>query len=184
MEKISLKTGRISQAELTWQDNSNNETGLKLERSLDGTNFTELAILTANTTSYEDINLTPNTTYYYRICSYNTIGNSNYSNITSITTPNLKYKHPIAIINTDITSGISPLTIQFHGESSYDTDGTIASYRWSFGDGNTSNEINPSHTYNNTTSRTKVYNATLIVTDSQGLSTAKRVKITVGRKKR
>ncbi|MFA5795483.1 MAG: DUF2341 domain-containing protein [Candidatus Brocadiia bacterium] len=67
---------------LQWVDNSNNETGFKLERSLNGTDWTELtAILVANTTSHNDeTGLSRDTQYYYRIRAYNGLGNSSYSN--------------------------------------------------------------------------------------------------------
>ncbi|MDT8272906.1 MAG: PKD domain-containing protein [Desulfomonilia bacterium] len=43
----------------------------------------------------------------------------------------------------DPTSGMEPLTVTFTNTSS----GTISSYLWEFGDGETSTEQNPSHTY-------------------------------------
>jgi len=56
---------------LTWEDNSDNEDGFKLERSISGASFVEVADLAANTTSYSDTNLTPHTWYTYRARSYN-----------------------------------------------------------------------------------------------------------------
>jgi hypothetical protein len=67
---------------LTWTDNASDETGFKIERSTDGTNFTEIADLTsANSTTYDDTSLPEATTYHYRVLAYNTNGNSAYSNI-------------------------------------------------------------------------------------------------------
>ncbi len=60
----------ISQTEinLTWGDNSTNEQGFTLQRSEgDIFNFETLTTLFPNTTTYQDANLQPNTTYYYRI---------------------------------------------------------------------------------------------------------------------
>jgi len=54
-------------------------------------------------------------------------------------------------------------TINFCSSAS-DPDGTIASYFWNFGDGNTSSSPNPSHTYE----RSGTYTVTLIVTDDNG----------------
>ncbi|WP_344710937.1 PKD domain-containing protein [Aeromicrobium flavum] len=45
-----------------------------------------------------------------------------------------------------------------------DVDGTIASYLWNFGDGETSTAANPSHTYD----EEGVYTVTLTVTDNEG----------------
>lgn len=43
-----------SKATLRWTDNSGSETGFKIERSADGTTFTEIATVGANVTRYQD----------------------------------------------------------------------------------------------------------------------------------
>jgi len=75
-----------SQIALTWSDNSSNETGFLLERSVDGINWSQFATVGSNVTSYTDTGLTASTTYQYRIRAYNSAGNSSYSNIGSATT--------------------------------------------------------------------------------------------------
>ncbi len=60
--------------------------------------------------------------------------------ITIVTTP------PLADFSATPTSGQVPLTVQFTDQS-IDIDGTVVSWSWNFGDGNTSIEQNPSHTY-------------------------------------
>ena len=67
---------------ISWQDNSDNETGFRLERSTGGA-FTLLAQLGANVTTYVDTNLNPNTAYDYRLTAINGAGQSIYSNIAS-----------------------------------------------------------------------------------------------------
>ena len=52
---------------------------------------------------------------------------------------------PTASFTADPTSGCAPLTVQFTDQSS----GDINSWQWDFGDGTTSTEQNPQHTYNN-----------------------------------
>lgn len=84
----NLQAEAISQTEikLTWQDNSNNEDGFKIERKIiDGT-YTLIGSVGANVTTYTDTNLTPGTTYIYRVYAYNSAGNSGYSNEASATT--------------------------------------------------------------------------------------------------
>jgi titin len=69
-----------SQAALTWQDNSSNETGYVVERSADGVTFAPLAALDANSTSFIDAAPFAGTNYY-RVAATNTFGFSDYSNI-------------------------------------------------------------------------------------------------------
>ena len=76
-----------SQIDLTWTDNSANETGFKIDRSSDGVSFSSLVWLDANTTSYSNTGRSPSTTYYYRVSSYNAQGSSAFSNVASATTP-------------------------------------------------------------------------------------------------
>ncbi len=78
-----------SQINLTWTDNSVNETGFRIERCKGSTctNFSLIATVGANVTSYANTKLNANTTYRYRIYAYNASGNSGYSNIAFATTP-------------------------------------------------------------------------------------------------
>ena len=75
-----------SQINLSWTDNSTNETGFKIARSTNGTNFTQIAIVPSNTTTYPNTGLAASTKYYYRIRAYNSAGNSSYSIIASSST--------------------------------------------------------------------------------------------------
>jgi galactose oxidase len=75
-----------SQINLSWTDNSNNETGFKVERSKHGRRFKRIATLGENVTTYSDSGLSRATTYSYRVRAYNSGGNSAYSNTVSATT--------------------------------------------------------------------------------------------------
>jgi len=69
-----------SQVRLTWTDRCATETGFRIERSpLTNTNFTEIATVGANTTSFTDTGLNRATTYYYRVRAYNAYTTSAYS---------------------------------------------------------------------------------------------------------
>ena len=73
---------------------------------------------------------------------------------------------PLGVIVADPQAGVAPLQVDFSGLESYDADGTIAEYVWSFGDGGTSTDAEVSHTYTTPGN----YNARLIVTDDDGAS--------------
>jgi len=76
-----VATGGTSQITLNWTDNSNNETGFKIERSTTpGTGFTQIATVGPDFTVYTNTGVTPNVVYYYRVRSYNSGGDSGYSN--------------------------------------------------------------------------------------------------------
>jgi PKD repeat protein len=81
---------------------------------------------------------------------------------------------PVASAGADITSGEAPLNVTFTG-SGTDADGSIASYHWDYGDGNTSSQQNPTYTFNSVGS----YTVTLTVTDDDGATGADSVTITV-----
>ncbi|HPD65145.1 MAG TPA: PKD domain-containing protein [Bacteroidia bacterium] len=58
------------------------------------------------------------------------------------------FPQPKADFHTNLTSGYSPLYVQFFNQSSIDSG--ILSYFWNFGDGDTSSAINPLHLYADT----------------------------------
>ncbi|MCU1478501.1 MAG: hypothetical protein JWQ64_3194 [Subtercola sp.] len=62
------------------------------------------------------------------------------------------------------TSGHTDLTATFDASGSTDTDGTIATYAWKFGDGATATGKNASHAY----AAAGTYSVMLTVTDNQG----------------
>lgn len=63
---------------------------------------------------------------------------------------------PVARFSCDKSSGVAPLTVNFNSTST----GVITSYAWNFGDGSTSSETNPSHTYNSVGTYTVVLTVT------------------------
>ncbi|HEX8524410.1 MAG TPA: NPCBM/NEW2 domain-containing protein [Tepidisphaeraceae bacterium] len=78
-----------TQINLSWKDNSGNETGFKIERSLKAnTGWSLIGTVSANVTTYSDTNsLNPGTTYYYRVRATNVVGDSANSNTASAATP-------------------------------------------------------------------------------------------------
>ncbi len=83
---LSAAAASASAINLHWTDNSSNETGFLVERSLNGVDFTQVATLGAGSTSYASNGLLASTTYYYRVRAYNSAGNSSFSNTASVRT--------------------------------------------------------------------------------------------------
>lgn len=73
------------------------------------------------------------------------------------------------------TSSTNELTASFDGSGSSDSDGSIASYAWDFGDGASGSGVNASHTY----SAEGTYSVTLVVTDNQGATGRASANVTV-----
>jgi autotransporter-associated beta strand protein len=80
---LTATTASASQINLSWTDNSNNESSFKIERSTDGTNFTQIAQVLANTTYYRNTGLLPGRNYYYRVRASNPVDDSAFSNVAS-----------------------------------------------------------------------------------------------------
>ncbi|MCC8250812.1 ThuA domain-containing protein [Saccharothrix luteola] len=85
-------------------------------------------------------------------------------------------RSPVARATATPGSGGTPLTVRFSSAGSSDPEGGALRYSWRFGDGGTSTEANPSHTY--TTRGT--FNAQLTVTDPSGRTGTANVTVTSG----
>lgn len=77
-----------SQIDLSWTDNSANETGFRIECSLNQTKWDSITTVAADIINYSSIGLEANTQYYYRVLASNTGGKSTYSNTANATTQN------------------------------------------------------------------------------------------------
>jgi hypothetical protein len=75
-----------TQINLTWRDNSSDETGFLIERSLDGKTWTQIGSVSANVKSYSATGLSAVTTYYFRVRAYKGSLYSAYSNVVSART--------------------------------------------------------------------------------------------------
>ncbi|MGI8407767.1 MAG: fibronectin type III domain-containing protein, partial [Actinomycetota bacterium] len=105
-----------SQINLAWTDTSSNEDGFKIERSSDGTNFSQIATVGSNSTSYSNTGLAGSTTYHYRVRAYNSGGDSAYSNAASATTQS----PPATTINLTASKGTksrgsTPINLSWSG---------------------------------------------------------------------
>jgi len=108
---------------VNWSDNAANETNYLLERSTDGSNFSEIATLAANTVSYDETGLIPNTQYYYRVKAISATESSVYTSIASITTPPIpsaptKATNPNPTTgNTNVELSSGNLTLKWNGST-------------------------------------------------------------------
>jgi hypothetical protein len=75
-----------AQVDLSWIDNSEDESGFQVERSMDGTSWEIVGSVESNFLTFSDVGLEANTTYHYRVRSYNGAGQSDYSDTASATT--------------------------------------------------------------------------------------------------
>ncbi len=91
---------------------------------------------------------------------------------TTITVSSPPNTAPSAVANATPNSN-NPLQFAFDGSGSTDTEGAV-NYQWDFGDGNTSTEASPNHTY----AAAGPYDVTLTVTDEGDLTDAVTLQVT------
>jgi hypothetical protein len=95
---LSATAVATNQIDLSWTDNSDNETGFVIERSeSSGSGFSTLATLPADSTSYSDTGLPMGATYFYQVYATNGTDTSAMSSETSATT--LKYQAMVTLTN-------------------------------------------------------------------------------------
>ena len=109
---------------LAWNDNSNNEDGYRLSRSLNGGSFIVINQFPPNTTTYSDSGLTPGGDYEYHIQSYNIAGYNDFSGFSTSTVPTAPTAPSATGGNQQVTLNWTPPT--FNGEP---TDLTYRVYR-------------------------------------------------------
>jgi glucose/arabinose dehydrogenase/PKD repeat protein len=83
---------------------------------------------------------------------------------------------PTAIASANPTSGPAPLTVTFSSEGSFDPEQQPLAYLWTFGDGASSTEANPVHTY----AQVGPYIARLAVSDDVNTTQGAPITISVG----
>jgi PKD repeat protein len=110
----------------------------------------------------------------YYVQAFDNAGNDAKSSIFDymVAVPNIP---PVALFSKSASTVFTGDVIDFDASASYDVDGTIVSYSWSFGDGNTGSGVNASHSYVDN----GVYTVTLTVTDDDGATGSKTASITV-----
>ena len=92
-------------------DNSNDEQGFKVERSPDGSNWSALLSLPANTSTFEDQSPACGSQFFYRVYAYNQNGNSDFSNVA--TTGLINCNPPAKLTDIRVSSSISSITLDW-----------------------------------------------------------------------
>lgn len=83
---LTATAASSTQINLAWTDNSDDETGFRLERRIGSGSWSTVTTTAANATSYSNTGLTPSTTYEYRVYAVNVAGDSTASNTDDATT--------------------------------------------------------------------------------------------------
>lgn len=85
---LEVSVTQSSAIQVVWTDNASNEQAIKVYRSTNEIDFTEIATLPIDATSYTDLNFVSGTTYYYKVRALNGNGASEFSNTSSVVGPN------------------------------------------------------------------------------------------------
>ena len=139
--------------------------------SVDSNSFELLGRTTLN--EYTDNNVVAGKTYFYyveAVDEYNNVVSSDKVKAVPTSEDNIK---PTAVAGEN-GYVLSNMAYNFDGSGSTDNH-FIESYSWDFGDGTTSNNVSPSHTYTDP----GTYDVVLTVTDSAGNSSTDQLSVTV-----
>jgi fibronectin type 3 domain-containing protein len=78
---------------LTWVDNSDNESGFRVERSTNGgKSWSQIATVSSNVTSFVDTRVAKGKSYSYRVRGYGDAGNSPYTNVAQAISPSAAFQ--------------------------------------------------------------------------------------------
>ena len=126
---LSAAAASCSQINLSWTDNSSDETGFRIERCSGSgcSSFSEITTVGASVTLYSNTSLSASTNYSYRVRAYNVNGNSGYSNTASAATPAC----PVA---PTVTLGAVPITVAYNASSTLSWSSTNATACTASGD--------------------------------------------------
>ncbi|MVM39321.1 hypothetical protein GO730_20055 [Spirosoma sp. HMF3257] len=103
-----------NQVNLSWKDNSTNETKFEIERK-DFTTFVKVGEVGANVTTYQDKTAAENTTYIYRVRAGFATNFSGYSNEFTVTTPLSPPGNPTGLVA--VAQGTSGIKLTWNNGS-------------------------------------------------------------------
>jgi glucose/arabinose dehydrogenase len=84
---------------------------------------------------------------------------------------------PVAVAAASPSFGASPLTVEFSADGSHDPDGGPITYWWDFGDGASSSEANPQHTFVAESTDPQNFIVELTVRDETDLEASRTVRV-------
>jgi transcriptional regulator CtsR len=121
---LSATAASSSQINLTWRDNSTNESGFIIERKtgVSGT-WVRIASVGANVISFPNTGLLAGTSYFYRALSYTASGRSAYSNEAGATTYGIVPAAPSALSAT--AASFSQINLTWRDNSTNEAGFTI-----------------------------------------------------------
>lgn len=130
----AVATNRIN---LAWAAGSANHTGFVIERSLNGTTFTQIATVGPTTLAIANTGLSPNTLYYYRVRATNSVGSSGYSAIVSART----FLLPVKVNFQPLLSTVPTGYLLDYG-ATYASRGNGQTYGWNVSNTSTARDRN------------------------------------------
>jgi GH24 family phage-related lysozyme (muramidase) len=121
-----------TQINLSWADNSNNETGFQIDR-WNGLVWAQIGTVSPNVTTYTDFGRSPSTTYYYEVGAYNSAGFAWAASYATVNTPAVQAAplvQTVAAGSVTANSAVVNGTINPNGAatSTYFQYGTTTSY--------------------------------------------------------
>jgi FtsP/CotA-like multicopper oxidase with cupredoxin domain len=130
----STTQGNAQTIVLTWTDESSNETGFMVQRSLtEGGPWTDLATVAADVTTYTDV-VRKNDVYWYRVIAINTVGYSATAGYSTLTTssmsnvvqvPEATGTAPLSPDNMTATAQVGPQVLLSWNDNASDETGFI-----------------------------------------------------------
>ncbi len=118
--ELSQNFSQLS-VELSWLDNSDNESGFVIERAIDNNSFSQLATVAANATSYTDTTITnQDQEVHYRVIAINQAGESEYSNQVSISVTAINSCSQITSESNCLSAGTYSLQCEWNQSSCED----------------------------------------------------------------
>lgn len=119
----------ISRIDLSWISNSTDETGFKIERKTPGGAFAQIDTVGPGVTTYQNIGLSTDTTYVYRVRAFNGSGNSAYTNEVNAST-NAPAFSPVLYHSFFQPDSLTTIPNADTGQSPIVLDGTIGTKQY------------------------------------------------------